>query len=84
MWIDDPVYKITLIFIWEMVYFCDFIPMISSIIIPSEWEMVYSTRKCITLRFSDFRPTSMGFELYKKLVTPGFYGAKKDMVSPER
>ena len=46
--------------------------------------MVYSTRKCITLRFSDFRPTSMGFELYKKLVTPGFYGAKKDMVSPER
>ena len=29
---------------------------------------------------SDLQPSSFNFEAYKKLVTPGFYGAKKSIL----
>ena len=44
------------------------------------------TTKSPSFTCSEIRPISSSFELYKKLVTPGFYGAKRssEATSPER
>ncbi len=56
---------------------------------PPEW-VFFVVIECLNVVSSSShdhnnKPKIMGFDAYKKLVTPGFYGAKKqELQSPER